>query len=86
MKYLLGIDDGGSVTKAALYKPDGTLVASRCGDHVPLHTPGPGLTERDMDALWRSNVTAIHRVLDASGISGNDIAAVSATRKWAVHG
>ena len=79
MKYLLGIDDGGSITKAALYKPDGTLVASRCGDHVPLHTPGPGLTERDMDALWRSNVTAIHRVLDASGISGNDIAAVSAT-------
>ncbi|MCI1747308.1 MAG: carbohydrate kinase [Acidipropionibacterium sp.] len=79
MKYLLGIDDGGSVTKAAVYTMDGTLVAVCGGDSIPLKTPGRGFTERDMDALWRSNVTAIQRVLAQAGITGADIAAISAT-------
>jgi L-xylulokinase len=79
MKYILGIDDGGSVTKAALYAMDGTLIAARPGDNVPLRSSGGGCTERDMEALWSSNVTAIRRVLSAAGAEGRDVAAVSAT-------
>lgn len=79
MKYLLGIDDGGSTTKAALYTLDGALVSARGGDQVPLETSGPGFTERNMEALWRSNVVAIKRVLKDANVTGADVAAVSAT-------
>nr|WP_307890980.1 FGGY-family carbohydrate kinase [Acidipropionibacterium jensenii] len=79
MKYILGIDDGGSVTKAALYELDGTLVAARAGQSVPLLSTGRGHTERDSEALWASNVTAIRRVLEEAGASGADVAAVSVT-------
>lgn len=79
MTYLLGIDDGGSLTKAALYQLDGTLVAVCGGDPIPLAAPGQGFTERDMEALWHSNVVAIHRVLAAAGATGADVAAISVT-------
>lgn len=79
MKYILGIDDGGSVTKAALYRVDGTLVEVCSGETVPLQSPGEGFTERDMEALWASNVSAIRQVLARAGVKGHDVAAVSAT-------
>ena len=79
MKYILGIDDGGSVTKAALFAMDGTLVAMKGGPAVQMISPGPGQTERDMESLWRANVEAIRSVIAESGVSPDDIAAVSAT-------
>lgn len=78
-KYILGIDDGGSLTKAALYALDGTLLAVCGGESVPLKTSAPGRTERDMEALWHANVSAIRHVLAKAKISGDQVAAVSAT-------
>lgn len=79
MKYILGIDDGGSVTKAALFAMDGSLVAMAGGPAVAMSSPGPGQTERNMQDLWKANVAAIRAVIAKAGASPDDIAVVSAT-------
>jgi L-xylulokinase len=75
-KYLLGIDNGGTLIKAALYTPEGKeiAVASRT---TPLITPKPGYTERDMDAMWEANCACIREVIADSGIDPKTIAGVA---------
>lgn len=76
MKYLVGIDNGGTFSKAAIFDEDGSQisVASVSGATI---TPKPGYTERDMNELWRINVEAIRTAIEKSGINPADIAGVS---------
>ncbi len=62
--YLLGIDNGGSVTKAVIFDAQGREIASSSAK-VPMLRPQPGFTERDMDALWQANLKVIRNVLQA---------------------
>ena len=48
MRYYLGLDNGGTNTKAALFTPDGTQVAVESIATAAL-TPAPGFVERDME-------------------------------------
>jgi len=75
MRYLLGIDAGQTVTKAALYDADGNAVAVARADNT-VDTPHPGWQERDMLAAWRQAATAIAHCLAAAGVSGREVAAV----------
>ncbi len=77
-RYILGIDNGGSVTKAALYRIDGTMVAveSQPVISTALH---PSWSERDMLELWRANVAVIRRVVESSGIDSREICMISLT-------
>lgn len=52
MKYLMGIDNGGTFSKAALFDEDGKQISVASVPTVTI-TPKPGYTERDMDELWR---------------------------------
>ena len=54
MKYLLGIDNGGTFAKAALFDEDGHQIAS-AGLPTNTITPKSGYTERDMEELWDVN-------------------------------
>lgn len=75
MKYLLGIDAGQTITKAALYDAAGnTLAVGRAGNEVT--TPHPDWQECDMRTAWRQAVTAIADCLATAGVSGRDVAAV----------
>ncbi|MCD8106130.1 MAG: carbohydrate kinase [Lachnospiraceae bacterium] len=76
MKYLLGIDNGGTFSKAALFDEDGRQIAKTS---VPTQTltPKPGYTERDMDELWRVNAEAVRKTVAKSGVNPSDIAGVS---------
>ena len=78
MKYFLGVDNGGTMAKAALYDEKGReiAVASRASG---LLTPAQGFTERDMDAMWADTATCIREAVEASGISPKQIAAVACT-------
>ena len=76
--YLLGIDNGGTVTKGALYQLDGSEVAV-VSQKLPMLTPFPGHTERDSEELWQANLTVIRELLSQTGVSGEDIAALSIT-------
>ena len=54
MRYYLGLDNGGTTTKAALYDEKGTEIGFASVETRML-TPRPGFTERDMDEMWEAN-------------------------------
>lgn len=77
-RYVLGIDNGGTVTKAAIYDAEGKIYALSQA-HLESLNPRPLFTERDIDQFWDANVTAIKNVLKESDIDPADIAALAVT-------
>lgn len=77
-QYFLGIDNGNTVSKAALFDLHGkeVAIASCRVDTVFLH---PGWTERDMGMLWQSTASAIREVLAKSGVQPEAIAGIGST-------
>lgn len=78
MKYLLGLDNGGTATKAAIFSLDGAQIAV-VTKKTELLTPHSGFTERNLEDLWMVNVEAIREVLEtasAQGIQPSDIAGI----------
>ena len=75
MRYYLGLDNGGTNTKAALFTPDGTQVAVESVATAAL-TPAPGFVERDMEDMWRDNCAVIRSALEKSGVRADEIAGV----------
>ena len=76
MKYLVGIDNGGTFSKAAIFDEGGQQMAVASVPTVTI-TPKPGYTERDMRELWRVNAEAVRTAITKSGIERKDIAGVS---------
>ena len=76
MKYLLGIDNGGTFSKAAIFDEKGAQLAVGSVATETL-TPHPGFTERDLESLWQANADAIRQTIDTSDIDPKDIAGVS---------
>ena len=77
-KYLLGIDNGNTFSKAALFDFHGKEVAvAKCTADTEF--PHPGWTERDMEMLWQSTATAIRDVLAKSGAKPGEIAGIGNT-------
>ncbi len=76
MKCFLGLDNGGTTTKAALFSTDGTELGSASVDTRML-TPRPGFCERDMDEMWAANCTVIRSVLQKTGVDPADVAGVA---------
>ena len=76
MRYLVGIDNGGTFSKAAVFDEDGSQIAAASVPTTTI-TPKPGYTERDMTQLWEVNVLAVRTAIEKSGICPSDIAGVS---------
>ena len=76
MKYLVGIDNGGTFSKAAVFDEDGRQISVASVPTVTL-TPKSGYTERDMNELWEVNAQAVREAIQKSGIDPKDIAGVS---------
>jgi L-xylulokinase len=76
--YLLGIDNGGTATKAALYDTAGNEVAV-AGIKTEMLFPHPGFTERNLDQLWTANVRVIAEVLKKADVDPRNIKGVSVT-------
>ncbi len=77
-KYFLGIDNGGTVCKAGVYRSEGTVM-SIAGRKVEIFYPEHGHTEKDMSAFRESNIAVMREALEASGVSADDIAGISQT-------
>lgn len=73
---VIGIDAGGTMTKAALFDLDGVEQACARRPNQMLF-PAPGHTERDPNRMWRMAAEAIREVLEVSGTDPSDVAAVS---------
>lgn len=76
MAYLIGIDNGGTFSKAAVFDENGKQYASYS---IPtkVYTPKPGYMQRNMDELWQSNIEAIYFAIKRSGIDASKIKGVS---------
>jgi L-xylulokinase len=77
-QYFLGIDNGSTVSKAALFDLHGQEIAiASC--NADTEYPHPGWTERDMEMLWQSTASAIREVLANSGARPEDIVGIGNT-------
>jgi L-xylulokinase len=76
--YLLGIDNGGTVTKAALYDTTGTEIAV-ASVKTQMLFPCPGHTEKDMGELWAANAHVISEVMARGRVEARQIAGVAVT-------
>ena len=77
-KYLLGIDNGGTVAKAALFDLAGKEIAV-ASSKTPALSPQAGWDEKDTEKLWQATVQAIKEVLAESKIDAGQIACIACT-------
>ena len=75
MRYYLGLDNGGTNTKAALFTRDGRQIAVESIATAAI-TSAPGFVERDMEEMWRDNCAVIRRLLQKADADPRDIAGV----------
>lgn len=77
MKYLLGVDFGGSSSKATLLGEDGRVYATAGKQEYPTYYPENGWAEQDPDDSYRAMVGNVREILDTTGIDPKDIAAMA---------
>jgi len=75
---LMGIDNGGTVTKAALYDTEGREIAVSSVKTEMLF-PHPGHTEKNVDDLWAANVRVISEVMKKAQVAPTEVAALAVT-------
>lgn len=75
-EYVMGVDHGGTSSKAVLFDLNGVEIAS-ASRKVEMQMPRPGFTERDMEQLWHANCEAIRECIDRAGIAPRQIIGVS---------
>lgn len=66
-QYYIGLDNGGTTTKAALINDRGEEVGVYSVSTQSL-TPTPGFVERNMEEMWEANCEVIRGVLKKTGI------------------
>jgi xylulokinase len=76
--FVLGIDASTTATKAVLVDEAGEVAGVGTSEY-DVASPQPGWAEQDPDLWWNGAVEAIGRVLAATGVRGDDVAAVGLT-------
>ena len=76
MRYLLGIDFGGGASKATLLREDGEICATHTTEY-PTHYPKAGWAEQNPEDWVNATCENIKGVLLKSGVSPDEICAVS---------
>lgn len=75
MQYLLGLDNGNTVTKAAIFDEQGNEIAV-ASQEVRSQYPLSQHVERDMHELWQQSCKAIKQAIKLANIDSQDIKAV----------
>lgn len=76
MHYYLGLDNGGTTTKASIYNSIGEEIATVSTD-TRMFVPRPGFTERDMEQMWQANCQVVRDVISKAGIPAVHIRCVA---------
>jgi xylulokinase len=74
--YLLGVDFGGSASKATLLSDEGKVVAT-ASTECALLNPREGWVEQDPEEIYGAFVAVVRAILESSGIRPSSIAAIS---------
>ena len=75
-EYVLGVDNGGTSSKAVVFDLCGREIA-QAKENTRLLTPRPGFTERDMEELWQVNARVIREAVRRAGVSPEEILGLS---------
>lgn len=78
MGYLIGLDVGNTMVKAALFDELGRQLAVQTS-HGSTHQPRPGHVERSLDELWNGAAGAIGACIDKAGVDPSHVRAVGCT-------
>lgn len=73
MQYYIGLDNGGTTTKAAVFDSRGRQLGA-CSVATSAITPRPEFVERDMEEMWDANCRVVRGVLEQTGIDAADVA------------
>ena len=76
MRYFLGLDNGGTKTKASIYDESGNEVVT-AGADTPVLAAAPDYAERDMEEMWDTCCQVIRKAVERSGIPKEQIAAAA---------
>lgn len=79
-KYVLGLDQGTTSSRAIVFGHDGRAVGSAQQEFEQL-LPRPGHVEHDPEAIWESQLAVGRQALAAAGIAAADLAAVGVTNQ-----
>jgi glycerol kinase len=77
---ILALDQGTTSSRSILFDRQGTPVASAQREFTQ-RFPCPGWVEHDPEEIWESQLATIHEVLDQSGVTVKEIAAVGITNQ-----
>ena len=75
-RYVMGLDNGGTSTKAAIFDLSGKEIAT-AGKQTKVITPKSGYTERDMEELWLANCDCVKRAVEKAGIAPEDVIGIA---------
>lgn len=75
-RYVIGLDNGGTSTKAAIFDLTGREIAT-AGRQTKVITPKSGYTERDMEEVWLANCDCVKRAIDKAGIDAEDVLGIA---------
>jgi len=78
--HLLALDQGTTSTRALLFDRELHVVATE-QQEFPQHFPRSGWVEHEAEDLWTTSVAVIRRVLEKSGLTAGDVAAIGITNQ-----
>ena len=78
-RYFLGLDNGGTMTKAAVLDLERGEIIASAARKTEMLMPAPGRTEKNLDDVWQANLDMIRKVLADTGLSGDAVAGVALT-------
>ena len=78
MKYIMGIDCGGTVLKTSVFDLDGKEKSS-CGITIPVTALGAGRYERSPQEIAEAAFRSIRGALEKAGVAGKEIAGIGLT-------
>ena len=76
MNYYIGIDNGGTSTKAALFNSIGQEIGVSSTVTKSI-IPKPGFAERDMDEMWQANCYVIKDLLKKTAVNPSEITGIA---------
>ncbi|GAB1482922.1 FGGY-family carbohydrate kinase [Treponema sp.] len=80
--YFLGIDNGGTLTKAVLFDAEGKEVAG-ASRKVPMENTPESYSERDMEKLWQANLEviaeALQKAIQKQSLKGEQVRGIACT-------
>ena len=79
-KYILALDQGTTSSRAVIFDEQGRIAGSHGIEFRQIY-PKPGWVEHDPSDILNSQITALKRAVESSGISVDDIAAIGITNQ-----